>query len=206
MCMLFGALSKYLIELYEYQTKEKKFSHYVVLNESKVTEEEIARQFESLTGSEGDYSRQSDYVFYQSLNAALKNRGNAPDTDSSTSSVFTSSSGSDETIESNEVDESDETGSSEGTVTGDSPGLHMPIPPPVVPFDPGLPSDAGHANMDLYTEIFLLQLTLMESLESFRREHENQPNQQDNGPIVEEIIVSSDDSNVNGRGSIGSVD
>lgn len=53
MCWIFGAFSKYSIDLYNDRTMEKKFSHYVILNESKVTEEEIATQFETLTGSEG---------------------------------------------------------------------------------------------------------------------------------------------------------
>ena len=49
-------------------------------------------------------------------------------------------------------------------------------------------------------------MTLLESLETYTRENENRRHHQDNGPIIEEIVVSSDVNTVSDRESIGSVD
>lgn len=211
---------------------EKKFSHYVILNESKVTEEEIATQFETLTGSEGDYSRQSDYIFYQSLEAVLKNRGNTPIMESSDSSVFTTSSESDNSDTSNV--------SSTGYISDQNSddvneAYVYPIPPPGtvlhnLDFEPpqfltpssddndhipprraapdpvGILPERNNGNAALYADMLLLQMTLLESLETYTRENENRRHHQDNGPIIEEIVVSSDVNTVSDRESIGSVD
>ncbi len=214
---------------------EKKFSHYVILNESKVTEEEIATQFETLTGSEGDYSRQSDYIFYQSLEAVLKNRGNTPIMESSDSSVFTTSSDSDNSDTSNVSSTgyiSDQNSHSDdvnevyvdpippppGTVLHnldfDHPQFLTPssddndyIPPRHAAPDPvGILPERNNGNAALYADILLLQMTLLESLETYTRENENRRHHQDNGPIIEEIVVSSDVNTVSDRESIGSVD
>ena len=235
LCWIFGAFSKYSIDLYNDRTMEKKFSHYVILNESKVTEEEIATQFETLTGSEGDYSRQSDYIFYQSLEAVLKNRGNTPVRESSDSSVFTTSSDSDNSDTSNVSSTgyiSDQNSHSDdvnevyvdpippppGTVRLHNLDFEHPqlspssddndyIPPRHAAPDPvGILPERTNGNAALYADILLLQMTLLESLEMYTRENENRRHQQDNEPMIEEIVVSSDVNTVGDRESNGSVD
>ena len=64
----------------------------------------------------------------------------------------------------------------------------------------------NNGNAALYADILLLQMTLLESLETYTRENENRRHHQDNGPIIEEIVVSSDVNTVSDRESIGSVD
>ena len=82
---------------------------------------------------------------------------------------------------------------------------HVPIPPYTANPVGTLP-ERTNGNAALYADILLLQMTLLESLETYTRENENRQRQRDSGPIIEEIVVSSDASTINDRGSNGSVD